>query len=251
MKVTNHYLVDLVNPDFDFTVSDYCKEAEIACKKIYENKKIPMFVGGTGMYIDSFFNGLSPVPTILKEDRDTLLSELKDRGNLVLYNELSEIDPNFAKTIHPNDSQRIIRGLSVFRFTGKTLTSYYSNKVSKVSKKTLFIAIYQDKEILRNRIEKRVDEMIKNGFVEEVEALRRLGYNENHKSMRSLGYLQINDYLKNGGNLDEVILKIKHDTKKYAKRQMTWLKKNSLINWFKTDEIDKMKFLIDSWYVGC
>ncbi len=248
MGTIKHHLVDFVDPATDYTVSEYCKQAHDVCESIIREGKVPMFVGGTGMYIDSFFYGLSPVPEISNTDRASLEKELAERGSSILYDELLMVDPIFAKRVHPNDNQRLIRGLSVYRFTGKSLSSYYSKRQGHLSEKTLFIGINEDRDVLRDKIDKRVDTMISSGFVEEVKSLRNRGFSEKDKAMNSLGYLQINNYLKKNEDFSRTVSKIKHDTKKYAKRQMTWFKKNSFINWFKPSEIDKIQLLVDDWY---
>lgn len=242
-----HYCIDVVDPDYNFTAGDFCKHADQAINNIANNKKIPLFVGGTGLYINAYFFGLSDIPAVDEDIKKNLKIELQERGLKSLYEELRVCDPIFAARIHHNDRQRILRGLEVFRQCGVPLSSFFGKKESRVSNSTLFVGLWIERELLRKRINQRVDAMIKAGFVEEVEALRSMGYGPHLKSMKSIGYLEVNQFLDGVISREELIDKIKINTARYAKRQMTWFKKNPHVKWFAFDDREKIFGLIAQW----
>lgn len=218
-----------------------------ASDEIRKNGRLPLFVGGTGFYLDSFFKGLSEIPDVDPVIKAGLQKELIEQGLDSLYNELLRQDPVFAKRIHSHDKQRILRGLEVYRGTGRPISSFFGSNESRQSEDILQIGLFVDKIELHQRIEKRVDLMIKNGLVDEVERIRRMGYGPGLNSMKTIGYGQINDVIDGKLGLEEAILKIKSETKKYAKRQITWFKKNKNIIWFEYFQIEKIEKHIYDW----
>lgn len=246
-NLVKHYLIDVVNPDYQFTAGDYCEAAGRACDAIAKKNKFPLFVGGTGLYIDSFFQGLSEIPAVDESVRIELVREMKTRGLCSLYQELLSNDADFALNVHPHDKQRILRGLEVYRGTGRPITSFYKSREGLESPQTLYIGLMMERDSLREEIDKRVDRMIASGLIDEVTALRKIGYGPELNSMKSIGYLQINNYLDGELKLNEAIEQIKIETRKYAKRQMTWFSKNEKIKWFQNSEFDKIQNCINQW----
>jgi tRNA dimethylallyltransferase len=242
-----HYLIDIVDPDYDFSAGDFCRNSLDAAEKIRMNGKIPMFVGGTGLYIDSFFKGISKIPEIDGSVRKELLIELEKSGLEDLYRKLKEVDKRFAAGVHPNDKQRILRGLEVFRFTGKTISSFYETVTGYESAKTLYIGIGIERALLRERINARVDQMISRGLIAEVEFLLSMGYGPDLKSMRSIGYAEICQYILGAIDKDEAVNRMKLETSRYAKRQMTWFRRNKKIEWFNPEETGSLRKLLDDW----
>ncbi len=242
-----HHLIDVVLPDYQFTAGDFCNRASSACEKIKKNRKIPMFVGGSGLYIDSFFYGISRIPDIESHIKAGLNEEMNQRGAAALYDELAALDPVFALKIHCNDRQRIIRGLEIYRGTGRTASYFHSEKINYSGEKTLFIGLSRERDELAGRIDDRVGKMMALGFVDEVQSLRRMGYSPELNSMKSIGYSEINEFIDNKIDLSTAIDEIKKNTKRYAKKQMTWFRKNKDINWFHPAEIKKIKNAISNW----
>jgi tRNA dimethylallyltransferase len=240
-ETVKHHLIDIVDPDYNFTAGDFCRYAKSSCDQIFKNNRYPLFVGGTPFYIDSFFIGLSEVPEIDVSVKRQLKFDLKERGLPSLYKELVNCDEAFSKKIHFNDKQRILRGLEVCRSTGKPLSSYYTGKTGYQTPDTVYIGLHLDREILKKKIDKRVDHMIQSGLVDEIMHLRQMGYGPELKSMQSIGYLEINRHLDGELGLDEAIEKIKTETKKFAKRQMTWFRRNKNIQWIEISDIKKIK----------
>lgn len=242
-----HHLVDIVDPDFPFTAGDYCRAAREAMLVIEERGKIPLFVGGTGLYIDAFFKGLAEIPRIDGLVKEGLSMEMEVRGLPALYEELGDIDAPFAARIHPNDRQRVLRGLEVFRGTGIPLSEWFKGTAGADSPEVLYIGLNPDRGLLYRRIDARVDRMMERGFLDEVKALRGRGYGPGLKSMKSIGYAELNSHLDGGPGFPETVEKIKLETRRYAKRQMTWFRKNREVRWFEEFDLAKIKSLIYSW----
>ncbi|MDY6968790.1 MAG: tRNA (adenosine(37)-N6)-dimethylallyltransferase MiaA [Spirochaetota bacterium] len=246
-NLVKHHLIDIVDPNYWFNAGDFCRFALEATKTIYAQRKIPLFVGGTPFYIDSFFKGLSFIPSIDNSIKEQLILELEERGLHSLYSELVRCDKLFADKIHPNDKQRILRGLEVFRGTGRPISSFYNEKNANESEDTLYIGLYMERDLLKKRIEKRVDSMICSGFIDEVINLRKMGFGPELKSMRSIGYLEFNKYIDRKMSLEDATETMKTETKRYAKRQMTWFQRNKKIHWFSGLETNKIRNLITEW----
>ncbi|HOQ12412.1 MAG TPA: tRNA (adenosine(37)-N6)-dimethylallyltransferase MiaA [Spirochaetota bacterium] len=247
LERVRHHLIDIVDPDYQFTAGEFCQRCVSACSDIEDRGKIPLIVGGTGLYISSYFFGLSQIPEIDKSIKLQLMKEANERGLESLYEELQRVDEIFARNVHKNDRQRIVRGLEVYRGTGKPISSFYSEKAVNVNSDVLIIGLEAHRDILKLRIESRVDLMIKKGLVDEVYSLRERGYGSHLNSMRSIGYGEINDYIDGKYTLDEAIEKIKVNTKRYAKKQMTWFKRIREVIWLDFNERDKIKEKIKIW----
>ncbi len=242
-----HHCIDIVDPDEDFTVGDFIVEAESAVSKVINDGKLPVFTGGTGFYIDSFFNGLSEVPDIDENLRDEVEKELKESGPESLYRELKQVDPAFAQKVHVNDHQRIIRGISVYRSEERPLSSFFEGRRGHGSSDTLYLALWVENDILKERIDNRVTSMLALGFLEEVLSLREKGYGPNLKAMQSIGYHELNRYIDGELTYDEAVEIIKIETRRYAKRQMTWFRRNKKIEWFHYRELDRVKDRVNIW----
>jgi tRNA dimethylallyltransferase len=204
-------------------------------------------VGGTGFYIDSLLKGLSAIPDIDPSFREDILADAALRGFPAMYEELMEADRDFALGIHPNDRQRIIRGLEVFRGTGRPLSAYYLEKRGYESEETLYVGLHEDRDVLSERINLRVDRMMERGFLREVETLRNMGYGPELKSMKSIGYAELHEFLDGKRDYGSAVEEIKTETRRYAKRQMTWFRRNKKINWFKNDRKRDIIQLVDNW----
>jgi tRNA dimethylallyltransferase len=242
-----HHLIDVVPPDYGFDTAEYCRRAAIATDEIRSRGKIPMFVGGTGFYIDSFFKGLSPVPDIDPEVRSMLEKEYYDRGLDALYEELLSADPESAARVHRNDRQRVLRALQVFRGTGITLSEYRNKRISRESDETCYIGIRCGKKELDRRIENRVDGMIDSGFLDEVKMLRSKGYDSRYSSMKSIGYFELGQHLDGEFSVSDAVDRIKKETREYAKKQITWFKRNRRFNWFDRDDLDGIASCVSKW----
>ncbi len=230
-----HHLIDIVEPDERFAVADYQKLAEEVIDDIHQRGKLPLLVGGTGLYIKAVVEGgyIFPGPSADRELRDGLKREADQHGSEYLYNKLKEVDPAKARETHPRNLRRIIRALEVYYLTGKPISELQAEWAEAESGyNSVLMGLIRPREELYRRIDSRVDEMMEAGLVEEVERLISDGYDEGAPAWLGLGYRQIIGYLKGLYDLDEAIYLIKRDTRRYAKRQLTWFRKVEGIRWF-------------------
>ena len=245
LKTIKHYMIDIIDPAENFDVIQYNKLAIKIILDIFKRGKIPVLIGGSGLYITSIVEPLFPGPGKDIAYRKILGKEASIYGKKYLYDKLTKIDPISASKISPYDLKRIIRALEVYRLTGNTISylqKQYSNKNIKFN--YYIIGLKRDRENLYQRINLRVDQMIRDGFIEEVKMLRVRGYNENLNSMQGLGYKQINKYLDGEYDKETTINLIKRDTRRYAKRQMTWFNhKIKNIEWINLDKYDENKVI--------
>ncbi len=238
LKAIKHHMIDIVDPSDNFDVIQYGELAEKIILEVFKRGRIPILVGGSGLYISSIINPLFAGPAKDIEYRELLEEEAKIHGKKYLHNKLCKIDPDSAIKIEPNDLRRIIRALEVFKSTGKTI-SYLQKKTSTKNTKFKYhiIGLIRNRENLYQRINLRVDKMFKDGFIEEVKTLREMDCKGDLISMQGLGYKQIDKYLDGVYTKEEAINLIKIETRHYAKRQMTWFNnKIENIKWIDLDE---------------
>ena len=236
-----HYLIDCISPDVRYSVADFKKDAINAIEEIVSKGKRPIVVGGTGLYVDSLIYGIdyNEVKTDLNY-RDYLEKVIEEKGLDHLYNKACEIDPEAMNKISKNDKKRICRVLEIYKSTGKTKTQLEIESRQKESKYEFDVfAINMERSVLYERINKRVDIMINNGLIDEVKNL--IGkYEKIPTAMQGLGYKEVVQYFDGIYSKEEMIDKIKMESRRYAKRQITWFKRNKSIHWLDaTNGIDK------------
>ena len=233
----NHYLIDFVSPDKRYSVSDFKSDAEKAIEEILKKGKTPIIVGGTGLYIDSLIYGIEfQAEEFDIEYRERLNDIAEKEGLEKLYEKAKAIDPEAMKKISPNDKKRIIRVLEIFHKTGKTKTKQeIESRKNEIKYNYKVYAITMERSKLYNRIEQRVDKMIEQGLVEEVQGIIKK-YSEFPTAMQGLGYKEVVEFLNNEITKEEMIEKIKKETRHYAKRQLTWFRKNKEIVWLDAEK---------------
>ncbi len=236
MDGIKHHLIGFVKPTDEYSVASFCEDAKKAVNEITDKGKIPVIVGGTGLYIDSFINNITFFDNANSEKvRNELYKELEEYGIEKLYNELLSVDSEAAKKIHPNNEVRVIRALEIYRLTGETLTE--QNKRShdiESAYEPLYIGIsYKDREKLYERINKRVDIMIENGLLEEAKAFYKTYASKT--AVNAIGYKELKPFIDGEKTLEECLEKLKQSTRRYAKRQLTWFNRNEKINWVYPD----------------
>lgn len=232
MQGIKHYLIDFVSPDTRYSVADFKRDAEQAINEIIGKGKVPIVVGGTGLYADTLvYNIKYPEIEIDLEYRKQLEEMIEKEGLEKAYQKAKEIDEQAASKISSNDKKRIMRILEIYHQTGKTKTQLESeSRLEEPSYQYMFYAIGMDREKLYERINLRVDIMIEQGLVEEVEELLKK-YKEFPTAMQGLGYKEVVDYLQGNMTKEEMIETLKMETRRYAKRQLTWFRKNKEIKW--------------------
>ena len=241
MQGIEHYLIDFVPPDDRYSVADYKIDAKKAIKKILEKGKTPIIVGGTGLYVDSLIYEIE-YPNIEFDEnyRKELEEQVEKQGLDKLYEQAKKIDPQAIEKISKNDKKRILRVLEIYHATGKTKTEQeVESRKKEVEYDYKVFALNWDREKLYERINKRVDIMIEQGLIKEVKQISKK-YNKFPTAMQGLGYKEVVEYLEGNCTKEEMIEKIKKETRHYAKRQLTWFRKNSQTIWLNgQDDIQK------------
>ena len=232
MDGIKHHLIDFVRPDQRYSVANYKKDAKKAIEEIIKKGKIPIVVGGTGLYVDSLIYEIEYNDIEIDEEYRKELEEIKHKEGLeILYKKALEIDPEAMGKISPNDSKRIMRVLEIYHATGKTKTQQeVESRTKDIPYDYKVFAINMEREKLYDRINKRVDIMLEKGLVKEVENLLTK-YKEFPTAMQGLGYKEVRDYLEKKLSYEEMVEKIKQESRRYAKRQLTWFRKNKNTVW--------------------
>ena len=241
MQGIKHYLLDFVEPSKRYSVAEFKKDAEKAIEEILQKGKTPIIVGGTGLYVDSLIYGIEYQTIEFDEQyRKQLEERVEKEGLETLYNEAKKIDPQAIEKISLNDKKRILRILEIYKATGKNKTEQeIESRKNGVKYDYKVFAINMDREKLYERINKRVDIMIENGLIEEVEKLLEK-YKEFPTAMQGLGYKEVVEYLQGKVSEEEMIENIKRETRRYAKRQLTWFRKNKQTIWIEPCDIQKI-----------
>lgn len=244
-----HHMIDIVNPDESFSVSEFQKEAFEIIDKLHNENKVPVIAGGSGLYINSIIYDLDFSQTQASDKiRGYYYSLYKEKGSAELLKLLKKVDPISAEKIHEHNIKRIIRALEVFDITGKPYSELNTNFRKENNKYDfIIIGLTMERESLYKRINLRVDEMINEGLLEEVSSLLKKGYTENLVSMQGIGYKEIISYLKDDITRDEAIRILKRDTRRFAKRQFTWFSKDDRIKWFDVEK-DNYEQIINNVY---
>ena len=247
-----HFLIDEFTPEHEFNVAEFKEKALEYAGKIYSQGRIPVIVGGTGFYIQALLYDVDF--TEAEEDKDyrQQLSDIaENKGNEYLHEMLKEVDPEAAKAIHSNNVKRVIRALEYNHLTGELISEHNMRERAKESPYNFaYFVLNDDRKLLYERIDKRIDIMIEQGLVDEVKALKNMGLTRDHVSMKGLGYKEILAYLDGECSLEEAIYVLKRDTRHFAKRQLTWFKRERDVCWVEKAELDHdeakiLEFMLD------
>ena len=228
-----HHLIDILNPDEEFSVSIFQDKVTRLISDINSRHKLPILVGGTGLYVRSIIDhyNFSEASTDW-ELREQLQRQALENGNEYLHDRLAEVDKAAANRIHPNDTRRVIRALEVYHHTGKRISeSQDRDEYSESKYNMLMYGLTMEREKLYDGINKRVDTMITDGLIKEVKALLLRGFDSRMTSMQAIGYKEVIDYLEGMNTLEEAIEAIKQNTRRFAKRQLTWFRRDRRIEW--------------------
>lgn len=232
-----HHLIDVAEPDEEYTAARFKADAGELIKEIRGRGNNVFVAGGTGLYIKALTEGLFEGPEGDRSLRDELLREARLEGRNHLHKRLKEVDPESAAGIHPNNLRRVIRALEVYYVSDRPISSFHkAHAFGERPYRTLKIGIKKDRPDLYGDIDERVDKMISDGLVDEVKRLIASGYSSDLKPMGALGYKEVLGFLRGGFPLEEAIRLLKRNTRHYAKRQMTWFKKDTEISWFSPDD---------------
>ena len=237
-KGIKHYFIEELEPDMDFNAGEFGKNGRKIIKNIFAKGKQPVICGGSGLYLKSLIDGFFEEDAKNKEIKDTLNEKLITKGKEYLYNELMKIDPVTASKITPDFSRRIIRALEVFYTSGKRMSELQKEKID-IDFETAQYGLEWERELLYERINKRVDNMIDNGLILEVKKLIENGFSyKTHNSLNTVGIKEVMKHLEGEYSFDEMVSLIKQNTRRFAKRQITWFKRDSRIKWIQMNPND-------------
>lgn len=231
MDGIEHYMLDVAEPDEEFNVALYAEMAKQCIKSVYDSGKLPVMVGGTGLYIDNILQNISLAEAQVDiKLREQLESEAEKHGNEYVHTLLAKVDAQAAENIHPNNVRRVIRALEVYYTTGNTFTHQVQNsKLEESPYESIVFMPCWDRKMLYERIDRRVDIMFENGLLDEFCSLVKAGYKYSLNSMQAIGYKELFDWHRGLCTFDEAKELIKRHSRRYAKRQLTWFKRNKSI----------------------
>lgn len=245
--LTAHHLLDVVNPDEPFDAAGYVHLARPVLAELHRRGKVPLVVGGTGLYMKVLTRGICEAIPGDPEVRKQLTREEEERGLAALHGELTHIDPPMGARLHPNDRQRILRAIEVFRLTGRPLSEWQAQHCFGESPyRTIKVFLYREREELYERINRRVHTMMEQGFYDEVRSLLDRGFGPELKPMQSLGYKQLVQHIQGALSLDRAVYEIQRETRRYAKRQITWFRADPEFQWFDAEKgEDAIRWIIE------
>ncbi len=249
-----HYLIDVLEPDEEFHVVRFQEMAKSVMEEIYEKGKIPILTGGTGFYIQALVKDIDFSKESEKSPiREKLEKLAKEKGCEYLHEKLQQVDPKSAEKIHANNVKRVIRALEYFELTGNPISTHNEEESLKESPYNVAYFVLNDlREKIYERIDTRVDSMLEEGLVEEVSMLAEKGYTKDMVSMQGLGYKEILSYLEGSCTLDEAVYVLKRDTRHFAKRQLTWFRREQDVIWInKQDFNDQESQILDYILENC
>lgn len=238
MRGVPHHMIDIIEPHERYSVAQYVTDAKKCIEEIYTRGNLPVLAGGTGLYVSSLVDNISFSETVRNDKLREQLAEIAaEQGGEALLNILREFDPNMAEQLHPNNTGRIIRAIEVYRTTGVTMTETQikSRQTEPIYKLCMIGLNFPNRADLYRRIDMRVDMMLKMGLVHEVENVLRSGITREETAMQAIGYKEIAAALNGMMTMDEAIDKVKRESRRYAKRQLTWFRRDKRIRWIEAD----------------
>ena len=238
LEAAPHHFIQHKSIFDSYNVGDFEREALLKLDTLFSKKSTAILVGGSGLYVDAVVNGLDHFPDIDKQIREALNTQLDNDGLAFLQQELMRVDPLYYKTMDTENPRRVIRALEIYRATGKPYSSFLKDRAANRNFKTLYIGLTAERPIVYQRINKRVDIMLENGLLEEVKQLRA---HKDLNALQTVGYRELFQYFDGTLTLEKAVEEIKKNTRRFAKRQGTWFRKNQQIHWFdytsKSDDI--------------
>ncbi|MFZ5775653.1 MAG: tRNA (adenosine(37)-N6)-dimethylallyltransferase MiaA [Thermodesulfobacteriota bacterium] len=249
--VVPHHLIDVVDPAEEYHVGRYVEEATVACREIIGRGHVPMLVGGTGLYLRGVLDGLFEIAPAEAGVRQELKQRLDQEGRAALHAELALVDPESAQRIHPNDTQRLLRGLEIFLQTGQPWSALLGQQRGRRRfARVLRIGLGCERELLYQRINLRVEKMMEEGLLAEVEGLLAMGYDPGLPAMQAIGYRHMVNVLRGAWPLEEALTLLARDTRRYAKRQLTWFGADREMRWFEPGDRQAIMGLIEEFFAS-
>lgn len=247
LSQAKHHLINSLSIHDDYDVGQFEQDAIEVIQQIHQNHQTAIMVGGSGLFVDAVCNGLDEFPQVKEGLRELLNTELKERGLAVLVEELEKLDPEYFQIVDQQNPQRVIRALEVIRSTGQKFSSFRVRKGKSRPFEVIKIGLNTNREILYSRIDQRMDMMIKQGLFEEAEKF--LPY-QHLNALQTVGYQEIFPFLQGEYDYDEAVRLLKRNSRRYAKRQLTWFKRDETVTWFEPTQLSEIFNFIDSQLKG-
>jgi len=241
-----HRMIDICNPDEYYSAGMYAKDARKVIGGILDREILPVVVGGSGLYISALIDGVFDKQINDPGIRKKLENRMKEEGPNALYRDLQKCDPDYAAKISANDRQRILRSLEVYIATGRPFSRWHLQNKNPAGFKYRLIGLTMERTKLYKRIEDRVDEMLNEGLIDEVKNLQDLGYGSGLNALNTVGYKEVFAYLNDEIDFDSMIRLVKQNSRRYAKRQLTWFRKDKRIEWHEIDDKNDLDLLADN-----
>jgi tRNA dimethylallyltransferase len=242
LEAVKHHFIDILNPDEDYNAGRFAKEARPVIDDIIARNRMPIVVGGSGLYIESLIDGFFEGPSADIDFRERYHERYKKEGGEVLLQELRIVDPDAASKMHPTNIRRIIRALEVYHITGTPISSLQRD-TKPIQCPTYFVALDWDRELLYRNIDDRVEKMLDGGLIAEVESLQKQDYSKNLNALQTVGYKEVFQYLEGELTHDQMVELIKRNSRRYAKRQLTWFRPDTRIHWLPVDDTTNLELL--------
>ncbi|OKY75253.1 MAG: tRNA (adenosine(37)-N6)-dimethylallyltransferase MiaA [Desulfobulbaceae bacterium DB1] len=244
-KRVRHHLLDFVEPDEPYNVARYVEDAQNTITRVRAASHLPMLVGGTGLYMKGLLEGLFDMPAVSDEIRRQVKSDLRNKGQEKLHHDLQQIDPESAERIHPHDVQRLTRAMEIWLATGVSWTRHLARQHEERKQRqenfdAIKIGLHMDRDALYARINSRVGMMVGQGLLREVEKLLAMGFGPTLNSMQSIGYKHMLHFIDGRWSWEEALAYLARDTRRYAKRQLTWFGRDNTIKWFHPDDVEEV-----------
>jgi tRNA dimethylallyltransferase len=236
MKGVIHHFTGGMSMDETWSAGAFKQHAEAAIRAILDDGRLPVIVGGSTLYVSALVNGIGRTPKVSDDIRNHLNKRLLDEGAPTLYDELSDVDPAYAATLDATKSQRIVRGLEVWTATGRPLSSFFHEHDAPAFRYKVFV-LHKERKRLYDAINHRVDRMIESGLIDEVRRLSALGYNEMDAPLKTIGYQEMLPFVRGECTLESAVERVKRNSRRYAKRQLTWFRKLDDAQWMDTDDM--------------
>lgn len=227
-----HHFIDILDPSEYYSAGMFARDARIKIAEIQKDRALPIVVGGSGLYIRALVDGIFELDAKDKELRHALDQRVEAEGLPALYAELQSIDPQYAEKLSQQDKQRILRAIEVYQLTGRSFSEWHKDKTQAAEFEPVFIGLNTERNLLYTRINERVDQMFQAGLIKEVKQLIQLGFGRGLNALNTVGYKEVFAWLAHEISETEMVELIKRNTRRYAKRQMTWFNSDERIHWF-------------------
>lgn len=240
LAIVPHHFIDIKYPDEYYSAGQFGRDARLKIAELLAQDRQPLVVGGSGLYVQALVDGFFEKEIFDPQVKARLKTAIEQNGLSVLYHKLQQVDPTYAQKIHPNDGHRIVRALEVYELTGEPFSRFQKQERHAADFEPVMVGLFMDRAKLYRIIDARVERMLAQGLVDEVRHLLQRGYSSQLNSLQTVGYREVFDYLEQKTSYDDMVSLIKQHSRNYAKRQMTWFRKDHRITWIDVSDVGSL-----------